>query len=306
MSKKKKIVLALLTSILITFILLALSLYMQTRVFADELTPTDTTTSTPEVTTYEGGYEKAYKDYLSQVETYRDAHQEYILRKSQYERFMTLQSQQDAQEATATMLKERDGVVVSYFTALKERLREQGKTNNSAVSELSVLIDNQISWFSDHKDKVPSAGSLKDLAKDSDEAQEQFKDATPLIYEVLGSISSGRLTDMSERLNDRFTELKEKLDKIRADDREEYQLSSEKLQTLDRWIFDSEFRIQRFSEKQNEADSLLLGLNGISRISNAGKIYSQVIEKLLEAKQYLKESSSYMLEILSEIRTEEE
>lgn len=300
LKRRSLIVIVFVALIIVSAVVVPLNLSAQTE------TPTETITPTPDVGIYKGGYEKAYKDYLNQVETYRDAHQEYVLRKSQYQRFKTLQSQQDAQEATVAMLKERDRVVISYFIALKERLREQGKADESTTSELNIQIDDQIGWFTDHEAKVPSAGSLEDLEKDSKEASKQFSDASPLIYSVLGTISSGRLTDMRERLDDKFTELKDKLDEIRLEDREDYKLSSEKLQQLDRWIFDSELRIQRFSEKQDEAEVSIFGLNDPTKKRSAARTYNEAIQTLFEAQQFLRESSSYMLEILREIRTAED
>jgi len=249
-------------------------------------------------------YEIAYKDYQTQIEEYQSAHQDYILRRSQYLRFKTLQSQQDAQDATVKMMQERDDVIVSYLKTLKERLNETSGVSDIKKAGLNTRIDAEIGWFTDHKGRIPSAGSLDDLIKDNKKAKERFDKATPLFYEVLSVVSSGKITDFDERLKDVFGQLKSKVDEIKGEQRDEYKLTTLQLQNLDRWIFDADNRILRAEEKQVDADTAIETF--ISQVNKTVLIYNTVVLRLSEAQQFLKESGSYMTEIVREIKTKSE
>lgn len=252
-------------------------------------------------------YEVSYQAYLDQMGSYNKAHQEYVLRKSQYESFGTLQAQQDAQSATVKMLQERDGAVLAYLTALRERVNENPGITDILKSALFAQIDTEITWFTDHKANIPTAGTLNDLEKDSKDASEEFAAAQTVFYKSLGSISDGRFLDLSSRFNDRFTELKEKLSEIKAEERSEYMFDSDKLQRLDRWVFDAEARIERAEAKEAEAQKLIFAIGSGSRtVKNLPDTYAQILKSLSEAQQYMKEAGGFLQEIIRDIKTAEE
>jgi len=255
----------------------------------------------------ESPYEIAYQEYLDQTSTYQTVHQEYILRKSQYESFKTLQAQQDAQAATVKMLQERDEVVLSYLSALKEKVTENPGLSDIEKDALKVQIDTEITWFTDHKNNIPTAGSLDDLAKDSKLALAEYDKAQLLFYKSLSSISSGKLTDVVSRFNDKFSELKSKVSEISAETREEYAFSSDKLQRLDRWIFDAESRIDRAYAKHSDANDVINALGSGNRsVKNLPSAYDSVLTNLSLSQQYMKVAGGFLQEIVRDIKTAEE
>ncbi len=266
-------------------------LFSQRPVIAQE--PTADKSGTP--------YETAFKDYQSQITEYQIAHQDYILRRSQYLRFKTLQSQQDARDATVKMMQERDDVVVSYLETIKERLKEAPGVNDIRRNGLNVRIDAEVGWFTDHKGRIPSAGTLDDLVKDNKTAQERFDKAQPVFYESLSVVTSGKITDYDERLKDLFTKLKDKVNLIKSEDREDFMLADTQLQNLDRWIFNADNTFLRAEEKQIEGDNLSLTM--INQKNKSTNIYSSVLQKYSESQQFLRESGNYLIEIVREIKT---
>jgi hypothetical protein len=249
-------------------------------------------------------YEKAYQSYLDQMATYQSVHQEYVLRKSQYESFKTLQAQQDAQTATVKMMQERDEAVLTYLKALKERVNENPGLDPIIKNDLNARIDTEVTWFSNHKSNIPTAGSLKDLSKDSRDASEEFTAAQATFYRTLGSISDGRFTDLTKRFNDRFTELKDKLTEIKSETRPDYSFSADKLQRLDRWVFDAEARIDRAMAKQAEAQTTLNAFGTSSRaLRNIPDAYTNVLTNLNDAQQYMKEAGGFLQEIVRDVKT---
>jgi hypothetical protein len=260
----------------------------------------DEPTPTPE----QASFEKAYNDYQTQISEYNNAHSEYVLRRSQYLRFRSLQSQQEAFDATSKMLQERDDVNISYLEVLKERLNEAVGVSEQTKNDLNVRLNDEIGWFTDHKSRIHTAGTLEDLIGDSDLSKNRYSFEVPLFYEVLSTIPDGKITDFDERLKDNFVSLKRKIDEIKAEGRDDYKFSDSKLQQLDRWVFEADNRIQRAEQKQVDAQNESSKYK--TQANRAAYVYDTVTLRLGEAQQFLKESGSYITEIIRSIKTQEE
>src|SRR5690606_29081755 len=98
---------------------------------------------------------------------------------------------------------------------------------------------------------LDGAGSLEDLVDDSVDARKRFTALGPLVYESLAQIAYGRVERFHDRLGSNFLATKEKVGEIREEEREEYKFSVEKLQDIDRGLFQTEEKIQRSLDKLN-------------------------------------------------------
>ncbi len=249
-------------------------------------------------------FDSAYRNYLISMEEYQKAQQDYILKRSLFERFGTLKSRQDLIEATRLMLKEEDEVVTTYLQAVILRLDESIGIPSEKVNELKIRIQDEISWFNTHKENLTTAGSLEDLEDDSLEADARWKSATPIAYESLAHIPFGRVLDFSERVDEVFLEVRSKVDEIRGDVREGYSFSDRKMQILDRWVFQAEGKITRSDEKRIEAEGQLLQF--AIRRSDALSLYNEVSSDFVESQIQMKEGMAYLKEVIREIKTAEE
>lgn len=277
--------------LLAIFILLCLSLSLifVSRVYAQELE--------------ESEFRKVYREYTLSVERYKKAHENYVLARSQYLKFNTLQSKTNARNATLAMLEARDEVAISYLDALKAKLEETPGISVDALDALYFRIDEEVAWFSDHKARLSSAATPEDLVDDSDQARDRYKSITPLFYEILSTISSGKLESFRVRFAEVFNAIKDKVNEIREEEREGYSFSSNKLQIIDRWIFETENRVSRAEGKKIEAGQLMDEI-GEKRKDNRS-IYERVLVKQGESLLYLKEASSFLKEMVREIKTAE-
>ncbi len=248
-------------------------------------------------------FDNAYQEYSLEVEEYRKAHDEYVLARSQYLKFGTLTSTNNAKGAAIVMLQARDDVVISYFKAVKEKVAETQGIPDATRDALNIRIDEETNWLSDHKGRLSSAGSLDDIVKDSDEASMRFESADPLIYEALSDVASGKISRFRERLNETFSSVSTKVGEIREEERNEFAFSTRKLELIDRWIFETENRITRSEEKQVEADATISELSGEKK-RNA-PTHNEILAILGESQQYLKEASLFVKEIIREIKTAE-
>lgn len=242
-------------------------------------------------------YNDAFLQYNLKMEDYNKTHEEYVLRRSQYIRFKTLKSENDARAATVAMLQARDDVVMAYLTAIRKRLEETKGLPSDQKSTITIQLDNEIGFFKDHKARIPSTGTLDDLVADSKLAQDEFTKDQDLFYQTLLAVGDGRILDVHTRLNEKFSELKAKIETIRAETRPEYVVSVDKMQAIDRFIFESENKIQRADDKRKEAEDVSR-LNGRM---DPGE-YNRRIGILGEAQQLLKEASSFLKEIVSQVK----
>ncbi|OGM22263.1 hypothetical protein A2863_02865 [Candidatus Woesebacteria bacterium RIFCSPHIGHO2_01_FULL_38_9b] len=258
----------------------------------------------PEPTKAEDEFDNVYETYLDDIDTYDKAHNEYIFRRSQYLNFKTLKSQQEAQGATLVMLQTRDQVAISYLRALDVRLNNAIGVPQARHEGLNIRINEEVGWFLEHKDGMSSAGTLDDLVKESNLASNHYNLIQPLFYEVLAVISQGRIYYYNDRTDEMLSRVRGKVEQIRGEERDEYRFSSEKQQVLDRWMFESEGRFSRSKEKQVEVDAIVLDF--IRKRGSLLTNYNSVVSKLGEAQLFLKESNTFILEIIREIKTAED
>jgi hypothetical protein len=249
-------------------------------------------------------FDTAFNTYNQSIENYQKLHDDYVLARAQYLRFGTQKSKTEAKDTTTSMLKARDDVVIDYIRVLEARLNTTVGVEPARRESMIIKLDEEISWFSDHRDNLSSAGDLDDLVSDSDEAKDHYNATLPLFYETLANVSYGRITDYRSRLEDVLNESKAKLDEIRTED-EKNSFSLEKIQTLDRWIFESESLIARSNDKQTDADEALNELSTGRRRSNKYvNLYNEILTDLTDSQQLLKDATSYLGELIKEVKKE--
>lgn len=248
-------------------------------------------------------FDNAYKQYSLEIEEYQKTHDEYVLARSQYLKFGTLTSTNNAKDATIVMLQARDDVVISYFKAVKEKLSETQGIPDATRDALNVRIDEETKWFSDHSGRLSSAGSLDDIVKDSDDAKNRYESVDSLIYEALSVVASGKISRLRERLVGTFSSVSKKVSEIREEEKEGFTFTTRKLELIDRWIFETENRVTRSEEKQVEAEAEFTEFTGDKK-KNA-PTHNVVLSILGESQQYLKEASLFVKEIIREIKTAE-
>lgn len=248
-------------------------------------------------------FDKAFERYSLDAESYRQARVEYTLARSQYLKFQTLTSLNTAKEKTAAMLTSRDALVISYILVLKERIDETQGIPDATRDAIKIRLDDEIVWYSEHKGKITSAGSLDDLIADNNTAKSRYEVDDPLLYEAISIVASGRVSQYRDRLKNTFSSVSDKVTQIREENRQDYTFTTKKLETIDRWIFDTDNRISRSSDKQTEADSLISDF--ISLKTKGVSNYGKVLGLLGESQQYLKEASLFVKEIIREIKTQD-
>ena len=193
------------------------------------------------------------------------------------------------------MLQARDDVVIAYLSMLLARLSEAISVSEVRKESLTLRVDQEIGWFTDHRDTLPSAGTLDDLVKDSDLAEKRWEGVEPLVYEVMITLPYGKISDFTQRSDSALTAVKNK---------EGYKFSNEKFEVLDRWTFETNARIVRSKEKQVEVDNMIVLI--VKQRKAILKHYNDMIGVLGESQLFLKEANTFLREVIREIKTAEE
>lgn len=246
----------------------------------------------------EFNFEKAYKDYVFTLDIYNGVHAEYQLAKAQYQQAGTLVSQTKAQEATIKMLESRDDVVTTYLTSVRMKMVEAQGVSDTTKNGLFTRLDAEIAWFKDHRGRISSAGTLADLEADSKEASTRFKDTEKVAYETLSTIPFGKLSLMRQKTNEILSMINDKIFEIRANGDKDTTI-------LERWALEIENKITRSLDKEIEAQALIpnFAVNTKNRNVDLSKNYSDIIFKLEESRQFLRDATQFMDEILREVIT---
>jgi hypothetical protein len=219
------------------------------------------------------------------------------LAKAQYEQAKTLVAQTKAQEATTKMLTARDDVVLTYLTAIRMKLAEGGGVTNVTKNGLFSRIDAEVAWFKDHKNSLGSAGTLADLEEDSNEAKERFSELSQTIsYEALATIPFGSLSLMRSSANAILGDINDKIFQVRAN-------GDKNTTIMERWALEVESKVTRSLDKEIEAQALIpnFTVSTRSRTPDYRKNYNDIIFKLDESRQFLRDATEFMREIIREI-----
>lgn len=240
-------------------------------------------------------YQRAWRDYEYNYSLYQKAHDDYVLARARYLQYRTLVSEEEAKKATSNLLSARDEVVKTLLTAIRMGIKENQGLTESEKDSLFKRIDPEVSFYQEHKTKLSSAGTLADLVKDSEKAKSRYDSATEfIIYSSLVNISTGKTGYQRNQIAKVISDLKTKISEIKA-------VGDKDVSFLDRFFVDIENKLLRSQEKESEAKEIIAS----AEKSFKDKIddYNEAIGAVQGSYLYLKESVSYLKEVLRLIKT---
>jgi len=242
-------------------------------------------------------FNTAYNDYIFAVDAYRQAENEYQLKRSEYLRFGTLTAKSEAEIATRNFLQARDEVISTYLTALRLKLAEVSGIDASEKDTVFSAVDAEVGWFIDHKNRLNSAGSLEDLVEDSEEARDRFDDLTvEASYRALHLISRAKVQALTAPQSELVTRTQELINRVRT--------NGDKSTTIvERWLLDAQNELIRSIEKTATAQD---NINTITEAKDGNAtrvVFNTSISSLIQSHQHLKDANRFLTEILIEIKS---
>jgi len=236
---------------------------------------------------------RAFNDYLYNLNLYQNSHLEYVSSRNEYQNYQTLTSQNNALEKTRTMLENRSEAQKSYLTALRMRLREETSILSYRQNLYYIKLDEEIGFLTSNKNDYSSAATLEDLVKTSDQFADRYPEQNLLSFQTLGEIASGKETGLKNRLNSLLEKTEKKIGLIKE--------AGDNTNTEERWLIQAREKIKRAEEKDREAYNILAGMK--ANESNKIDVWNKAQKAFEEENLYLKESLSYLKEIIREIKS---
>lgn len=237
-------------------------------------------------------FQKSFSDYQNVFNQYQDAHLAYTKAKSEYLSYQSLASETKALESTKKMLSLRDETMALYFQTLGAKMSLTLNIPNYNQNLLSSQLDDENLWLASHRNSLPSVATITDLVNKSREMEQRYPKMEIISYQTLGAILSGKENTSRESLKNEIRKVRELFNQMKAE--------GENVDKLERWIMEAEQKISRSEEKQKEAEKIIKDLSG-EQFSRRNK-FLEASRSYEESNQYLKESNSFLLEVVKDIK----
>lgn len=242
-------------------------------------------------------FNRLQQEYLNKYQEYRLSHQNYLTAKNKYLTYQTLATKTEALNATSQMLSLRDETLKNYLRTIRVKLSATANTTLSLsyfANNLYLNLDKEIAWLSDHQSQFSAAGNSEDLLKLSTATQERYPQIEVLIYQTLGIIDNGRLKEAADKTKGSLDQLETKINSIREEDQTDTTIP-------ERWLLEAKNKFSQSQTKQNEIETSLKNLKANENVADNFQKLSTLLE---EGQQYLKETLSYLLQTISQLRGE--
>jgi hypothetical protein len=239
--------------------------------------------------------EQAYKDYLYQLDVYRQKYNEFKIAKNEYDKFKTLTSQTTALEKTVRMLSSQDILLKTYLTLLNEKLVENKGLNQTEIYLYKALITSENTFLDTHAQLVTSIGSLQDSVEVSENLESHYRVLSTSMRQIIIGLSLGYMNILEQRYDMTVSNLKSFINANRGE------LSAVKQTTIDRWMISVDNKRSLYKQK----------IDGVTRSNTALKAMqpdeldretSSMQKGISEAKTYLMEGISNLREITATLK----
>lgn len=229
-------------------------------------------------------FDSAYQNYLSQYDQYRLALSDYQTARNRYLTYQTLTSQSEALGETKTFLQNRDQTLILYLKLLLEKNPEENYRK---------LLNEDLIFYQDHLNTIASVGNLDDAVLISNKIKEHFPQTEVLSRQTIASIILNKLKNINNQQNKVKVGFEEKINFVKNNGKD--------VTTLERWILSFRGKQQFVDQKMKEAQDLADKLAPKSS-DQLTKDFAKIQTIIYEANQYLKEGTSFLIEIEKELK----
>jgi hypothetical protein len=242
-------------------------------------------------------FEQAYQDYLYTRSVYDQSFSDYQAAKNAYLANMTLSLKDTARDKAFLMLTERDQLMIVYFRALKERVAELSGLSEDNRNSVLEKIDNEMSWYSNHKSAYDKSDQLEKLFEKSDGAKDYFTTkATLTVNEALFTITLGEQQGLRVAHEKIFKTLNDIIN-------EQVEQGILTLSPFDNWFNDINSTIQILKDNESK------GSNDIQKIYtqsfNASGAYNEAVNTLSLSNRPLLQLNQFLTEVLTYIKNQQ-
>ena len=235
-------------------------------------------------------YNQTYSDYQFLYSQYRRSYDEYSVAKATYNTYRTLTTQNEALEKMRTTLTDRANIIGAYLNLIYDKMLTSEGIPENEVTAFSKIKAGQENWLSSHKKLISGAATLEDLnevSRDFDTRYLQIKDQT---NKAVATVLLSKNDSAYAKMPDLFNRLQAQLSRLPG-------AGEDNLSYL-RGLDIARSKAQLWEGKRGEVVTLMSPKQySYQQALDIGKIQNLLFGGL----QYLKESTSYLNEIVSSI-----
>ncbi len=239
--------------------------------------------------------QQAYQDFLYQFDLYRQSYSDFQVSKNEYEKFQSLPAQTDALNRTKTMLAGRDQLLRSYLLLLDEKLTEdQGLTASTKVL-YQTLVRNEASFLADDANKITAVASIPDAEQASSNLESHYNILQSSVKQILIGLALGQLSLLSKYYDNNVSLAQTLIASYSGS------MTPDKQQTVNRWILQIKNKRSFYQQKYDEINAEDTNLSARDSQDLDDK-YNTMTQGLADARQYLVEGASYLVELKNELK----
>lgn len=229
-------------------------------------------------------FDQSYQEFLYQYDKYRTSFVNFQTAKNRYLAYKTLVSQTEALSSTKVFLDERDQVIIAYLHMLLEK---------NPPEDLNLRLQEEIVFYSDHKDKLFSIGSLEEAVIVSGGVKDRYPRTEVLARQIVIKILLSKVQAFENNLEKLEAGFEEKITSLKLQDKD--------VTTLERWLVETEKKRLLAHKKLDEAQGMTNKLTPMSSKKTSDD-FKKIHALIFEANQYLKEGVAFLEEIKEELK----
>jgi len=242
------------------------------------------------VTPVHADYNQSYSDYQFLYSQYRKSFQDFTVAKATYLTYKTLTTQNDTLEKMRQVLSDRADIISGYINLISEKTKIGEGIPVSQVNTFQKVADLENSWLASHKRQIAAAETIDDL----DTISADFDTRYPIILDETQKAVSIILVSKNDyvyaKMPDLFTRTETHINRLPT-------VGEDAITPL-RSLAVAQSKAQLWEDKRAEAMALLTPkTNGNNNVFNLYKAQ----ELLIQGLQYLKESTSFLKEIVDSL-----
>jgi hypothetical protein len=178
-----------------------------------------------------------FQEYLSSTSKYKSDYEAFVLAKSRFMTYKSLDSEQEAIEKTKTMLLSKVELVKNYLNLIRSKFATETGIQDYKENLTCLQLDNQIEDVSSLKDKIIACQTLSELNEVDLLFEKKYLAAQKLSFKTLGLINLRKFTKFNDIFSEQINLLEEKIAEVKTESN-----------------FDTSLLERRTSELKNQAE----------------------------------------------------
>jgi len=235
-------------------------------------------------------YEQARKTYLSEVDAYKQARQNFNAAKLKVAKFKTVENKAAYKESVQKFLSESVTVLIKYLEALKAKASNVRGMSETDRADVIAYIDTDINWLKGKRTIL--AGTLTDeqLKSEAIAIRDYWTNVKTTFKKGVADIWIARVNFVIPKAEDLSSRVSAKIDEIKA--------AGQDTTKLEAWLADLNNSIASAKEKVALAKEKRANITDV----NFDQMVKDIHQFVVDANQYIRKSHDDLVKIVQEMK----